>query len=464
MPITLTFPAKALFSMTRKLSIQFLIVSLFVFSLVFFDISAAYSADDSPAVMKIDGDWSVTVEYQGQKTTLPVTPAEIVDVKAEKYERMPLFDANRTWNAEMSLQQTRGNEGNASTFSLEPGSVVVRAGADPNAETFVLDKDYQILPIWCSVGRTPESKIKDNQPVWVDYRYGKMRIDSVVLTPSGKIEIREGVPHIMTPEPPALANGEKRLGNIWLPVRLEKLHSNLLFPILETEYPEAAKMAGETVAEKLLPKTMSKLQNGEKLRIIAWGDSVTVASYLSEYEKNRWQEQFARRLRERFPNAEIEMKTEAWGGRGSINYLTEPSGSEYNFQEKIVDPKPGLVIMEFVNDAGLHGDALDKQYSRILESFQKIGAEWVILTPHYVRTDWMGLDRERDIDDDPRPYTQSVRAFAAKNGIAVAEGAKRYGRLWRQGIPYSTLMGNGINHPNAQGMKLFADALMEIFP
>jgi hypothetical protein len=76
----------------------------------------------------------------------------------------------------------------------------------------------------------------------------------------------------------------------------------------------------------------------------------------------------------------------------------------------------------------------------------------------------MGLETEKNIDDDPRPYTHSVRAFAKKNGIAVAEGAKRYGHLWREGIPYSTLMVNGINHPNTFGMKLFADALMELFP
>jgi hypothetical protein len=27
----------------------------------------------------------------------------------------------------------------------------------------------------------------------------------------------------------------------------------------------------------------------------------------------------------------------------------------------------------------------------------------------------------------------------------------RYGRLWRQGIPYLTLMENNINHPNVFG-------------
>jgi hypothetical protein len=60
----------------------------------------------------------------------------------------------------------------------------------------------------------------------------------------------------------------------------------------------------------------------------------------------------------------------------------------------------------------------------------------------------MKLASEKNIDDDPRPYVKALRQFAAESGIALAEGSLRYGRLWRQGIPYSTLMMNSINHPN----------------
>lgn len=76
----------------------------------------------------------------------------------------------------------------------------------------------------------------------------------------------------------------------------------------------------------------------------------------------------------------------------------------------------------------------------------------------------MGLSRERDIDEDPRPYVAGLRAFAVNHRVALGEASKRYGRLWRQGIPYTTVMLNSINHPDASGMKLFADALMELFP
>jgi hypothetical protein len=76
----------------------------------------------------------------------------------------------------------------------------------------------------------------------------------------------------------------------------------------------------------------------------------------------------------------------------------------------------------------------------------------------------MGLDRERDIDRDPRPYVAGLRAFAAREGVALGDASLRYGRLWRQGIPYTALMLNSINHPDARGMAIFADALMELFP
>jgi hypothetical protein len=197
---------------------------------------------------------------------------------------------------------------------------------------------------------------------------------------------------------------------------------------------------------------------------LAWGDSVTADGFLPEPEKDRWQAQFVRRLKARYPQARIELITEAWGGRNTDSYRNEPPGSVHNYKEKVLDLRPDLIVSEFVNDAGLNEAGVRQRYGRIREEFAAIGAEWIILTPHYVRPDWMGLKAERDIDDDPRPYVKALRTFAAESGIALAEGSLRYGRLWRQGIPYSTLLMNNINHPDPFGMGLFADALMALFP
>ena len=125
--------------------------------------------------------------------------------------------------------------------------------------------------------------------------------------------------------------------------------------------------------------------------------------------------------------------------------------------------KPDLVVMEFVNDSWMKPENVEGDYSQILADFRERGMEWIICTPHYVRADWMGLSSEKGIDEDPRPYVQGLRAFAKKHGIALADASFYYGQLYRQGIPYSTLMMNNINHPDRFGMSLFADALMKLF-
>lgn len=181
-------------------------------------------------------------------------------------------------------------------------------------------------------------------------------------------------------------------------------------------------------------------------------------------DEDRWQAQFLRRLQARFPKAKITLITEAWGGRNTNAYRSEPPGSIHNYKEKVLGSKPDLIISEFVNDAGMNQAAVDKVYGEERDEFKAIGAEWIILTPHYVRTDWMGLAAEKDIDADPRPYVAALRKFSAANNIALADASLRWGRLWRRGIPYSTLFMNNINHPNAFGMSLFADALMALFP
>ena len=160
----------------------------------------------------------------------------------------------------------------------------------------------------------------------------------------------------------------------------------------------------------------------------------------------------------------IELTTQAWGGRNTGSYLAEPAGSPHNYRETVLGAKPDLIISEFVNDASLKPAQVEERYSRLLADFQAIGAEWIILTPHYVRPDWMGLTGEHGIDDDPRPYVAGLRQFAARHDVALADASLRYGRLWRQGIPYNTLMVNAINHPNPRGMRIFADALMALFP
>ena len=432
--------------------------------LTLFTLFALRAAGETPAQFSIVGDWQVRVtiaEPRSIEATLTIAPPQAVAVVVEKFEQLPIYNPNGGgWNNGARLAGLLA-QNTTTPFLLDADSLVLRAGAEESAELFRRGADYEVEPSWGTFGRLASGRIGETTPVFASYRYTPLRLDGVVLGADGRITVRAGEPRSAAPLPVAVQPGERLLGSVWLPGRVAKLSADHLFPILEMACPEPAKTS-PTPAEKALPKTLAKLRAGAPVRILAWGDSVTECGYLPKPDE--WQEQFVARLRARFPTAKIELVTEGWGGRNTQSFLGQPPGAPHNFKEKVLDAKPDLVISEFVNDANLSPAQVEERYAPILADFTGIGAEWAILTPHYVRPDWMGLPREREVDDDPRPYVADLRAFAAAHPVALADAARRYGRLWRQGIPHSTLMVNSINHPDARGMKIFADALMDLFP
>jgi lysophospholipase L1-like esterase len=421
----------------------------------------AAAAAQAPASFTITGDWYVNIAVPGiAGQTVHVQPPSLVTVGTEKYIAVPVFNPKGNgWSKGLQLTGVKAQE-TTSPRLLEPASFDLRAGPKPDAHVFTEGVDYELDTVWGTFGRLAGGQIKPDQPVFASYRYSQMRLDAVVLTTAGRIVLRQGEPRVVAPAAPALNPGERSLGNIYLPGSATKLAPENLFPILETAYPEErAAPTNPTVTD-----LVRRLEAGQPLRVLAWGDSVTDGAYLPDKNTQRWQEQFLGRLRVRFPKARLELITQAWGGRNTASYLAEPPGSSHNYRETVLAVKPDVIISEFVNDANLNPVQVEERYSRLLADFQNIGAHWIILTPHYVRPDWMGLTQERDIDNDPRPYVEGLRQFAAKHNVALADVSLRYGRLWRQGIPYSTLLVNAINHPNAQGMRIFADSLMALFP
>ncbi len=397
-----------------------------------------------------------------QPVRLQVEPSPLQQINAETIPSLPLFDpASPGWLKGERLPGVRTQETTA-RFLLDPGSLEVRSAGQISVR-YLPNADYAADLDWGTLGRLPGGRIPEGRPVLVSYRHGLSRLDTVVFSPTGQVSIMQGVPHIATPNPPDLPPGVKALCNLWLPGRLSRLRPENLFPILEG--PEEGLIHGGAVdLSERLPVTVNKLKSGGRLRILAWGDSVTDGGYLPDPAAERWQTQFAARLRERFPRAEIELMTEAWPGQNTSGYLAQPPGSSYNYQEKVLGAAPDLVISEFVNDAWLSPQGVEQQYSRFLADFRERGVEWIILTPHYVRPDWMDLDREIEVDEDPRPYVHGLRQFVNihSRGVALADASRHWGRLWRQGLPYTTLLCNAINHPDRRGMKLFADSLVEL--
>jgi lysophospholipase L1-like esterase len=417
-----------------------------------------------PAQFEIAGDWDVRVTVSGVASqTVPLDPPQWIRVSHEPHRAIPRFNPKAGgWAKGVQLKGVSAQE-TTSPHLLDPTSLVLRAGIEPDSRVFVKGVDYEADLQWGTFGIAGDnSAILPNQTVYATYRHAQMRLDAILLTAAGKVAVRQGEPRAAAPVVPATAASERHLGNIYLPRFAQKLEPEFLFPVLEPAYPEPP--ADPSQRNPTIARIKKRLESGQSLRILAWGDSVTDGSYLPNLQ-DRWQQQFVARLQKQFPSARIELLTQAWGGRNTGSYLAEPPGSPHNYRETVLALKPDVIVSEFVNDAGLNPAQVEERYSRLLADFQQIGAQWIILTPHYVRPDWMNLTRERDIDDDPRAYVEGLRLFAARhsNAVALADASLRYGRLWRQGIPYNTLMLNAINHPDARGMRLFADALIALF-
>ena len=383
---------------------------------------------------------------------IQLDPPPVRKVRNERYDNLPLFDGTAAgWKQGRCLLAVQAHEC-SQTDALVPGSVQVKM----DGRVMENGRDFQVNEFWGVVGRLSGGRIIPGEQVSVTYSYYPSRIDSLILKPDGTLAMVTGKEGMAHPAIPAVPKNSSRLANVYWHGDCSKLSEDWIYPVTETAFP-----AGLIPADVLPEKTLRKLRDGKAVRILAWGDSVTACSYL--LNDSRWQEQFLHRLRKKYPRAKIELLTEGWGGRTTSAFFAVPPGEPHNFEEKVLAPKPDLVISEFVNDCGLPEKAFRANYLKIKKAFGRIGAEWIILTPHYTRPDWMKFSNSKNCDDDPRSFVKFLREFSAKNKIPLADASRYWGRLYRQGIPYETLYSNGINHPLEYGLSLFADALMKLF-
>ncbi|HPO11859.1 MAG TPA: GDSL-type esterase/lipase family protein [Candidatus Hydrogenedentes bacterium] len=389
-----------------------------------------------------------------------ISPAERVSIKDEEIPSLPVFNENTGGWIKGAKPLLITTQECTAAGALYPETLRVKP-APGDTPPFVLDKDYRMDPFWGTVGRIEGGAIAANQQVYLDYDYAPNRLDSIVSDEKGNLSLVKGQPGVGSLPPPALNEKQLAVANIWVPGKAEQLTEDLLYPI---DFGKSMQMsAASDVAERLLPKTLAKLRSGDPLVYVAWGDSVTNGGGVDGDGFQWYQQLFVNRLKQRFPKANITLKTAAWPGGNSAGYIKAPKGGTYDYQRDVLDPKPDLVTIEFVNDAYLDEAGVKEHYAKILSDLRGVGAEVALITPHLVRPDWMKIDTLK-FDEDPRPYVKGLRQFAAENHVALADTAREWCRLWRRGIPYTTLEANSINHPDLRGHTLFAEVLIGMFP
>jgi len=403
------------------------------------------------------GGLSVTVKpgtcmVAGRKSSVsePATlQLDLVTVHKVANERHRLTaDKPHGWAKGTRLKQCIGR-GPTLPGCFVPGSEVVKASADGPA--YERGKDYLVDDGWGLLGRVEGGAIGPEQAVFVDYAYALARIDTIQVSAAGRVSLREGVEAKTCPHPAGAEPGCMALANVFLSYKMDTLTYEHVFPIgppLPPASPDELKRRASRV-----PRARQRLRDGGTLRVGFWGDSVTCGGDASKSE-HRFADGFILDLRAAYPQAKIEFFNAGIGGSNTRGRLP-------NFPQDVIAKKPDLVIIEFVNDMGLSPELMRKHYYSAIDQVRAIAGEVILITPHFTMPAMMRFTTLWDTDR--RPACQALRDIAEEKQVGLADAARVWQHLCKVGLPYTTLLYNGINHPDDRGHRIFIDELMTFF-
>ncbi len=420
----------------------------------------------SNAKIILDGPWSVTVDAGkytvdgkaisvGKSKSLTIAPPQLVTITNEETKLPDDAGPNAGgWTRGYRPTKLITQECTA-PYVLKQDSVKVTASPN-SSEGYVRGKDFDIEPTWNTIWRIKDGSIPADAVSYITYTYGLCRLDSIVVDKQGLVKVVKGQSSVWEVTPPKTPSGCTLIGRVWIRGNMTKLIATDIYNVTATKY---SVKSSTPLAAKYTPNTLAKLKSGQPVTILFWGDSVTAGG--GPTEDMRFPHQAVRMLRKAFPKAQISYSINGWGGRTSHNFIIEPSGSQYNFQEQIVDKKADLVISEFINDTGLPMDVVKSEYEMIKQKFADNGTDWVILTPHFSIFEVMSNISSQP-SKEARPAVLYWRQFV-QPGIGLADAAARYEHFPSEGIPFMTLMANSINHPNNWGNTVFAEEICRYF-
>ncbi len=358
----------------------------------------------------------------------PVPPPLPVDLSESKYplDQAHLFDP--FWKSD--------------TAYGESVSFIKENDADPIYGT-LLFTPKKILSVHSSDGKT---EYVEGQDYTVDTAQRHL-----VLTPNSRIpSINRADLYKQKGDPHSVAHKSDD-PNIYL------LYNEGWFRTIQVEvdYIRDEPWTGYTpqFAADLLPKTIAKLKSGAGLNICVTGDSIATGANAS----NRT----APFMPGFVPLMGLGLK-QAYGGTISVTNLARGGTWANGGVDKLPDTiatKPDLVIIAFgMNDSDGHNPALyAKNVKGIIDGVKAAlpDTEFIVVSSILPNPEWNWSPVDQFI-----PYRDALKPLVGP-GVAMADMTQ----LWTDMMKnkrYLDFTGNGINHPNDFGQRLYAKVLMSL--
>jgi len=239
-------------------------------------------------------------------------------------------------------------------------------------------------------------------------------------------------------------------GEIFFGAKLE--YHNMQTCITYRHQPEDWSAVTPKFDEQALPRTIGRLRHGSPVSIVLIGDSISSGCNASGWAGGApYQPSFPGLLREHLEaryKSEVKMTNPSVSGKDTRWVLSAI--------DQVIEPKPDLVIVAFgMNDAAGRS-AMEYQanteavITKIRE--QLPDAEFILVATMLGNRDWPRLKQELF----PQ-YRDALRELC-EPGVALAEMTSIWTEFLKRKQDWD-LTGNGVNHPNDFGHRVYAQVL-----
>lgn len=307
------------------------------------------------------------------------------------------------------------------------------------------------------------------------YELGKDYVvdgDSIVLTSNSSIPSMTHDEYFptMPPNPAISVAYDKEAGRYWYINEGKDISSRQV--VVTYTHAEREKWTLPVDCSAKFPKSVQKLQNGDPIKVLFYGDSITVGANSSEFLKiEPFAESYANMvksyLNRRFPNNQMTFANTAVGGTDSnwgAGKLYTPAidainaGEGDHFQKRVLDEHPDLLFIAYgMNDQDYTSTRFEDNIS---EMIQKVRAQnpdvEIMLVSGMIANPETGF-----YNKDYEAYQQSlVTLAAAYENVGYSTTLSTVSSLYQNGKRFQDCTANNANHPNDFMMRVYAQTLL----
>ena len=428
--------------------LQVIAVAVLILASVSCVAEAAVEPPENPGMAVVVQPGTYTV--RGHKVTidkvyrLPIDRPEEVEVKSECQvlsDEKPVSFGGGT-----ALNKTCGpiDAGIRLPYAIVSESVRVHSSEDGGA-VYEEGRDYFLDHQWGGLSRVDTGRVTKDTKVYIDYKVTLERIDVILVSKNGTITLKKGKSAPVLAVAPSPDAGCIALANVYIPYRCSAITTENILPAPEKDitWRDFIKTSGR----EYLQNTIRLLNENKPVSIVCWGDSVTVGCSVVPLS-NGYTERFRRALSAAYPGSEIHLVNAGIGATHTDTRL----GS---FDKEVLSYNPNLITVEFVNDCSYPAEKIIANWNKFIAQarLKNPKVEIIVITPSFTMP---------NIFNDYNGAVDAMRRVAEDNKVALADTTNIWANLSKVGIPYLTLLANGINHPNDLGHDFFTAGLMDL--